>query len=984
MQNLFVNSGVSYYPERSNSSNLFFSSLRRSCLLLVLIICISNSIKAQSLAINTDGSTAATSALLDVKSINKGVLIPRMSKVQRQGIIAPAIGLLVYQNAPDSTGFYFYDGAVWQQMATGGSLAQNWNLLGNAGTSASNFLGTTDAADLRFKANNQQVGYFGNASKNIFLGENAGSLTTPGTRNIFLGSGTGSQNNNRDNLIAIGDSALVNNGVGSFISYEGSNNVAIGSRALYANTIGYYNTALGSSTLQVNVTGGFNTAVGYSALYSNVGGNNNTGLGVYALSANASGNNNTALGTFSLLQNTIGNNNTAIGYNAMLFNNIGYSNVAIGNRALYNGYDGHNLVAIGDSALFNNGSLGVTGTEDVAVGSKALFSNTQGLDNTATGFNASYSNTSGSWNTATGARALYSTNTGYSNTATGYTAMQANTSGHDNAAYGTASLLSNTSGSWNTAIGTWALHNNLTGDQNIAIGYSSLYSNSGGANNLAIGPSAMLNNTNGTYNIALGYSALHENVTSNNNVAIGPFSLYSTNGSTSFSNVGIGFNALFSNVTGQNNTAIGDQADVLSNNLNYATAIGKSAKVSTSNTLVLGGTSLSAVNVAIGATTASSYGLPVPNRLLEIRNDGNPASPNLSSNLVLSTHGNTGSMGGVLWATPLVGPEFRTGYIEDIYEGGSAVRMAFSTRNSAGTFAERMTLNGAGNLGIGTTTANAPLQFSNSAVNRKIVLYDGNNNDNQYYGFGINGGVLRYQVDALFADHVFYAASSSTTSTELMRIRGSGAVGIGTATATKTLEVVGAGGTPVTAVIANRSGFGSAALELVSDYGLASQWRPGYIKSNDLGGFTGSLEFYTNGTGGGNLYGNVKGLEVRNGTTLTATGTVGSFSDMRLKKDIEPFTDGLNVITQINPVSFQYTDDAPFPSKEKQVGIIAQDLEKQAPYMVHQTADKQIKDLRWVDNQAYVFLLINAVKEQQAQIDALKKDVKRLEEGKKR
>ena len=91
----------------------------------------------------------------------------------------------------------------------------------------------------------------------------------------------------------------------------------------------------------------------------------------------------------------------------------------------------------------------------------------------------------------------------------------------------------------------------------------------------------------------------------------------------------------------------------------------------------------------------------------------------------------------------------------------------------------RLTVSNAGNIGIGLPTPNAPLQFSNSIVNRKIVLYDNNNNDHQYYGFGINGGTLRYQTDATGADHVFYSAASSATSNELMRITGTGNVGIG-------------------------------------------------------------------------------------------------------------------------------------------------------------------------------------------------------------
>ena len=219
----------------------------------------------------------------------------------------------------------------------------------------------------------------------------------------------------------------------------------------------------------------------------------------------------------------------------------------------------------------------------------------------------------------------------------------------------------------------------------------------------------------------------------------------------------------------------------------------------------------------------------------------------------------------------------------------------------------------------------------------------------------------------------------------------SGNLGLGTTNPQSRLEVVaGPSPSPTKLLIANRGGFGPAALEFISDYGLGSQWRPGFISSNDLGSFTGRLEFFTNGTGSNNLYGEVKGLEVRNGAALTATGTVGSYSDVRLKQDIRPFTDGLKIIEQITPVAFQYKPGAPFPSENRQVGVLAQDLERAAPYMVHQVNESGIPDLRWVDNQAYVFLLINSVKTlqqqvraQQQQIDSLTKKLEQIVEKRK-
>ena len=68
-------------------------------------------------AINTDGTVASGSAMLDVKSTNKGVLIPRMTSGQRAGINSPATGLLVYQT--DATaGIYYYTGSGWMYLGT--------------------------------------------------------------------------------------------------------------------------------------------------------------------------------------------------------------------------------------------------------------------------------------------------------------------------------------------------------------------------------------------------------------------------------------------------------------------------------------------------------------------------------------------------------------------------------------------------------------------------------------------------------------------------------------------------------------------------------------------------------------------------------------------------------------------------------------------------------------------------------------------------
>ena len=94
----------------------FMSKLRSILLCAALCTTIHSVSNAQGLAVNSSGTTADNSAMLDVNSTTKGALMPRMTTLQRRAISSPATGLLVYQT--DSTaGFYYYDGSVWQDLS---------------------------------------------------------------------------------------------------------------------------------------------------------------------------------------------------------------------------------------------------------------------------------------------------------------------------------------------------------------------------------------------------------------------------------------------------------------------------------------------------------------------------------------------------------------------------------------------------------------------------------------------------------------------------------------------------------------------------------------------------------------------------------------------------------------------------------------------------------------------------------------------------
>ncbi len=68
-----------------------------------------------SVAVNPGGASAHASAALDVASTEKGILIPRMTKTERDAIASPATGLMIFQT-DGTSGFYYYTGSAWSQV----------------------------------------------------------------------------------------------------------------------------------------------------------------------------------------------------------------------------------------------------------------------------------------------------------------------------------------------------------------------------------------------------------------------------------------------------------------------------------------------------------------------------------------------------------------------------------------------------------------------------------------------------------------------------------------------------------------------------------------------------------------------------------------------------------------------------------------------------------------------------------------------------
>jgi hypothetical protein len=107
-------------------------------------------------------------------------------------------------------------------------------------------------------------------------------------------------------------------------------------------------------------------------------------------------------------------------------------------------------------------------------------------------------------------------------------------------------------------------------------------------------------------------------------------------------------------------------------------------------------------------------------------------------------------------------------------------------------------------------------------------------------------------------------------------------------------------------------------------------------------------------------------------------GTWAASSDRRLKKNIKDYRDGLQEVLQIHPVRFQYNEVSGYHTNKEYIGVIAQELNEVAPYMVS-TFPKDGDEYLQVDNSAMTYMLINAVKDQQKQIEEQKELLKEVQ-----
>jgi hypothetical protein len=214
----------------------------------IIIFFISFIINAQ-ISIGTNPPNA--SAILDVNSSDKGVLIPRMTEAQRLAITTPLSGLLIYQTDATSGFWYFNNASVWVNIQSG----SGWNTSGNTGVLSSNFLGTQDANGIKFITNNITA-FTIDSDGNTGVG-----TTTPSHKLHIVGSspvlklsdGTEGLNNvlatNNNGVAVWTDNAILSTGDDDWIFSSGS---TLSDPIYHQGLVSIGNTGLSIHTLDVD------------------------------------------------------------------------------------------------------------------------------------------------------------------------------------------------------------------------------------------------------------------------------------------------------------------------------------------------------------------------------------------------------------------------------------------------------------------------------------------------------------------------------------------------------------------------------------------------------------------------------------------------------------------------------------------------------------------------------------------------------------
>ena len=422
------------------------------------------------------------------------------------------------------------------------------------------------------------------------------------------------------------------------------------------------------------------------------------------------------------------------------------------------------------------------------------------------------------------------------------------------------------------------------------------------------------------------------------------------------------YHAKFTSSTAIGNSLIFDNGT----NLGIATSGGTYA----STTLLLRATSATSTNYAfIVEDNATNEIFSIQNSgALTIKNAGttrltitSTGAATFSDNITLSSGKSIGFGGNTIAAAVNALIYSDTNYIVMNSKAGSALYLNYDNTNASSVidmFNGKMVVKQTGNVGIGVTPATGvALDIRNNST---TTLADFRNANSSGYGIYVAAGSTSSQYVQRWANY---------NNDTLMTINGIGNVGIlasspvvalqvGTGTAssipswTKIMSTDSTQ-TGVGAVIDNKSiyFYNSGSLLKIDAYNYST----GTGLTFALGGNGGNILVGTTSDNGERLY--VSGA-------IRATGTITANSDITLKKNLLKIENALEKVEQINGYTYELKED----DSKRHAGVIAQEIQTVLPEIVNKGND----GILGVEYGNISALLIEAIKEQQTQINELK------------
>ena len=323
-------------------------------------------------------------------------------------------------------------------------------------------------------------------------------------------------------------------------------------------------------------------------------------------------------------------------------------------------------------------------------------------------------------------------------------------------------------------------------------------------------------------------------------------------------------------------------------------------------------------------------------------------------------------------------------YIDSIIENSGSTPVDFRSQlkfhtnpggSSTQTPTVKMVIEGGGNVGIGTTSPGEKLTIASGG---KLELLRGANDRNMTLYTDNSYGTIETDVDPILlksAHRIGFHCNGS----ERVRFDENGNVGINTTSgfATSTdLKICNMTSGVVGAIHDASTGTAGGRLTICGQnyspqlsmrhysaaYGFdiwvhySANWDTYFDNRAALSGFRWRTNTENNG-------GEVQVAHLNKDGDLLIAGTLTENSDISLKENIKPLESQLEIVDKLNPISYNKIG-----RKEKEIGFIAQEVEKLLPDLVNEDEDG-LKSLSYTRMTA---VLVKSIQELKAEIDILK------------